>query len=98
MHSINGYVFGNLPLITMHKRRARALVRDGHGHRGRPAHAALARQHRDRERHAHGRRQLLPATMVVADMVPDDVGTWLFHCHVNDHILAGMLTRYKVLA
>lgn len=21
---------------------------------------------------------------------------WLFHCHVNDHIAAGMLTRYKV--
>jgi len=26
------------------------------------------------------------------------VGTWLFHCHVNDHIRAGMLTRYTVLA
>jgi FtsP/CotA-like multicopper oxidase with cupredoxin domain len=26
------------------------------------------------------------------------VGIWLFHCHVNDHIRAGMLTRYKVLA
>ena len=37
-----------------------------------------------------------PATMVVADMVPDDPGTWLFHCHVNDHIPAGMLTRYQV--
>ena len=40
---------------------------------------------------------LLPASMVVADMKPDDVGTWLFHCHVNDHIRAGMLTRYQVL-
>jgi FtsP/CotA-like multicopper oxidase with cupredoxin domain len=29
-------------------------------------------------------------------MVPDDPGIWLFHCHVNDHIRAGMLTRYKV--
>jgi hephaestin len=41
---------------------------------------------------------LLPATMVVADMVPDDVGTWLLHCHVGDHITAGMVTRYRVLA
>ena len=40
---------------------------------------------------------LLPASMVVADMVPDNPGTWLFHCHVNDHIAAGMLTRYRVL-
>jgi hypothetical protein len=40
---------------------------------------------------------LLPASMVVVDMVPDIVGIWLFHCHVNDHIRAGMLTRYRVL-
>jgi manganese oxidase len=39
---------------------------------------------------------LLPASMVVADMVPDDPGTWLFHCHVADHIRAGMQTRYRV--
>jgi hephaestin len=39
---------------------------------------------------------LLPASMIVADMVPDDPGTWLFHCHVHDHITAGMMTRYRV--
>ena len=39
---------------------------------------------------------LLPASTVVTDMVPDDPGIWLFHCHVNDHIRAGMLTRYEV--
>jgi hypothetical protein len=40
---------------------------------------------------------LLPATMTIADMTPDDPGIWLFHCHVTDHILAGMQTRYQVL-
>jgi FtsP/CotA-like multicopper oxidase with cupredoxin domain len=39
---------------------------------------------------------LLPATMVVADMIPDDPGIWLYHCHVSDHISAGMLARYIV--
>jgi hephaestin len=39
---------------------------------------------------------LLPATMVVADMVPDAIGKWLYHCHVNDHIHAGMSVRYSV--
>jgi FtsP/CotA-like multicopper oxidase with cupredoxin domain len=34
--------------------------------------------------------------MQVADMVPDDVGTWLYHCHVNDHITAGMQALYTV--
>jgi manganese oxidase len=41
---------------------------------------------------------LLPASMVVADMVSDDPGIWEFHCHVADHITASMLTRYQVLA
>lgn len=45
------------------------------------------------------RRRILGSDtgMVVADIVPDNPGTWLFHCHVNDHISAGMLTRYQVL-
>jgi len=34
--------------------------------------------------------------MTVSDMVPDNLGTWLFHCHVGDHILAGTQTRYRV--
>jgi manganese oxidase len=40
--------------------------------------------------------QIMPGMMMVGDMVPDNVGTWLLHCHVNDHILAGMQTRYRV--
>ena len=40
--------------------------------------------------------ELLPGSMMVADMIPDAVGTWLYHCHVNDHIAAGMITRYRV--
>ena len=40
---------------------------------------------------------LMPASMVTADMVPDTPGTWLFHCHVGDHIAAGMQARYRVV-
>jgi hephaestin len=40
--------------------------------------------------------ELLPASLKVADMVPDNPGTWLYHCHVNDHIEAGMLARFTV--
>eukprot|EP00898_Chlorokybus_atmophyticus_P000768 jgi/Chlat1/1692/Chrsp127S01958 len=39
---------------------------------------------------------LLPFTSIVADMVPDNPGMWLYHCHVNDHIKAGMVTKYTV--
>jgi FtsP/CotA-like multicopper oxidase with cupredoxin domain len=98
MHSINGYVFGNEPMITMHR-----------GEHVRWYAMSMGTEVDLHTPHWHGNTvtvngmrmdvvSLLPATMVVADMVPDDIGTWLFHCHVNDHITAGMLTRYTVLA
>jgi hephaestin len=97
MHSINGYVFGNMPMITLHAgQRARWYV------------MSMGTEVDLHTPHWHGNVltvngmrtdvvSLLPATMVVADMVPDDPGTWLYHCHVNDHILAGMQTRYRVV-
>ncbi len=30
------------------------------------------------------------------DMVPDSRGTWMLHCHMDDHMHAGMVTLYKV--
>jgi hypothetical protein len=97
MHSINGYVFGNMPMITMHR-----------GERVRWYVMSMGTEVDLHTPHWHGNTvtvngmrmdtvSLLPASMVVADMVPDDPGTWLFHCHVADHITAGMLTRYRVL-
>ena len=35
--------------------------------------------------------------MATADMVADNPGTWMIHCHVADHIAAGMLTTYTIL-
>ena len=97
MHSINGYVFGNGPMMTMHK-----------GDRVRWYVMSMGTEVDLHTPHWHGNTvtvmgqrmdtvQLLPAGMVVADMQPDDPGIWLFHCHVNDHITAGMLARYQVL-
>ncbi len=39
---------------------------------------------------------LLPASMAMADMIPDAPGTWLCHCHVTDHISVGMQALYTV--
>jgi FtsP/CotA-like multicopper oxidase with cupredoxin domain len=30
--------------------------------------------------------ELMLAGMKVAQMVPDDLGVWFYHCHINDHI------------
>jgi hephaestin len=40
--------------------------------------------------------ELSPAQMLSADMVPDDPGIWLYHCHVSEHMEAGMVSRYEV--
>jgi FtsP/CotA-like multicopper oxidase with cupredoxin domain len=39
---------------------------------------------------------LMTMQMKVADMVPDNSGTWLFHCHVAPHLLAGMQALFTV--
>lgn len=99
MHAINGYVFGNQPLDTLTMKK---------GERVRWYLMGMGTEVDLHTPHWHGNTvtalgmrtdvvNLLPASMVVADMVPDDAGTWLFHCHVNDHITAGMLARYRVL-
>jgi len=96
MHSINGYVFGNMPMMEMEK-----------GEKVRWYAMGMGTEVDLHTPHWHGNTvlnmgmrtdvvDLLPATMIVADMVPDAVGEWLYHCHVNDHIDAGMSVRYSV--
>jgi len=97
MHSINGYVYGNGPVPTVRV-----------GQRVRWYTFSLGTEVDLHTPHWHGNTvttsgmrgdmiDLLPGMMMVSDMVPDDPGTWLFHCHVNDHILAGMQARYRVV-
>lgn len=96
-HTINGRIFGNL---------------DGYearlGKRVRWHVAALGNEQDNHTVHwhgqtvlAHGRRtdvvEVLPASMISVDMVPRSPGNWLLHCHVNDHMLAGMSARWHVL-
>lgn len=51
---------------------------------------------------SEGRRidvvDLQPAGMLEADMEADNPTIWLYHCHVNDHMDAGMVGRYKALS
>jgi hephaestin len=104
MHSINGYVYGNQPL-------GRVPGEDMTVRQGQHVRWYLMSMGTEVDLHtphwhgntvvANGMRtdvvSLLPAQMITADMTPDDPGVWLFHCHVHDHILAGMLTRYRVV-
>lgn len=40
---------------------------------------------------------LFPGTFQTIELFVDHPGTWLLHCHVSDHIHAGMETTYTVL-
>jgi FtsP/CotA-like multicopper oxidase with cupredoxin domain len=39
---------------------------------------------------------LLPAEMHTVDMVAENPGMWMFHCHVESHLASGMYTHYMV--
>jgi hypothetical protein len=36
--------------------------------------------------------------MQTVDMLADNPGTWMFHCHVEDHMEAGMMAVYTIYA
>ena len=94
--TINGYMYGNGPLMTMKKgERVRwYLVSLGGAVDGHTPHwhgnTVIYRGHRTDV------VPLAQAEMETADMVPDDVGIWMYHCHVDEHMVMGMMTRYKV--
>ena len=97
--SVNGYLYGDGPVVTVTQgQRVRwYLLNMGdvgalnfhtpHWH----GNTVLSR----------GTRRdtifLLPLGTETADMVPDAPGLWLFHCHLDDHMEAGMMARYEVL-
>jgi manganese oxidase len=94
--TINGYIYANGPKMTMKKgERVRwYLLTMGEGVNFHTPHW-----------HGnvvvdHGRRTdvllLGPAQMQTVDMVPDDPGTWLYHCHIEEHMDIGMMTLYTV--
>jgi hypothetical protein len=97
LYSINGYIEANLPLLTMRK-----------GEHVRWYLLSNSNEDDVHMAHWHGNTlvwnkmrmdsvSLGPMAMATADMVPDNEGTWLFHCHVNDHFTGGMVGLYEVL-
>lgn len=95
-HTINGRIFGNLPGFEMKR-----------GERVRWHLVALGNEVDNHTVHWHGQTvldqgrrtdvvEIMPASMRSVDMIPRSAGNWLFHCHVSDHMMAGMATRWLV--
>jgi FtsP/CotA-like multicopper oxidase with cupredoxin domain len=93
MQSINGYVYGNMPRPTIREgERVRWYVFSGSGKHTVHWHANTVL--------LRGRRTDMidvgPMMKAVADMVPDNPGIWLLHCHVDTHFKLGMSALYEV--
>lgn len=95
-HSINGYIFGNLPGLVMKQ-----------GAKARWHLLSLGNEKDLHTPHWHGKTvdyqkrhvdviELLPGSMATADMIADNPGTWLLHCHVSDHMENGMMAAYTI--
>ncbi len=96
MHTINGLIFGNVPGLSMKRSERVRWYMMGLGNE-----VDLHTPHwHGQTLLLHGSRtdmvDLLPAMMKTMDMVPDNPGTWLFHCHVNDHLDGGMVALFTV--
>jgi hephaestin len=93
--TLNGFLYGNGPVPTMRVgERVRWYLMSGTGFEFHSPHwhgntVAIGGMRTDVA-------ALLPMGMVVADMVPDNAGVWLFHCHVSNHLRMGMQMRYEV--
>jgi manganese oxidase len=95
-YAINGYIFGNLPGLVMQE-----------GERVRWYLLGMGNEIDLHTPHWHGKVvqygdhhtdviELLPGSMAVADMKADNPGTWLFHCHVAEHMESGMMATYTI--
>jgi hephaestin len=84
-YTINGYMYSNGPIMTM---------RMGFNFHTPHWHGNLVSV---RGQYMDVIPTIGPAQFVTADMVPDMAGTWMFHCHVDDHMKGGMQTMYRVL-
>jgi FtsP/CotA-like multicopper oxidase with cupredoxin domain len=95
--AINGFIYGNAPGLEMNQGERVRWYLFGLGSEG---DFHTAHWHGVRVLDQNQRRtdviELLPASMKVADMVADNPGTWLFHCHVAAHMLEGMFARIIV--
>ncbi|KAK2881550.1 hypothetical protein Q8A67_018818 [Cirrhinus molitorella] len=98
MHSINGYVYGNLPALKVCVGRPVSWHLFGIGNEV-DIHSAYFHGHTLMDRmHRTDVLSLFPATSVTATMIPRTEGKWLLSCQVNDHIQAGMQSFYEVSA
>ncbi|XP_019108749.1 hephaestin-like protein 1 isoform X2 [Larimichthys crocea] len=99
MHGINGKLYGNLHGLVMMRGQKVDWYLLGMGNEVDMHtvhfHAETFTYKTDRV-HRADVFDLFPGTFQTVEMVAGNPGTWLLHCHVTDHIHAGMETTFTI--
>ncbi|XP_061558444.1 ferroxidase HEPHL1 isoform X1 [Phycodurus eques] len=99
MHGINGKLYGNLHGLVMSQGQKVDWYLLGMGNEVDMHtvhfHAETFTYKTDRV-HRADVFDLFPGTFQTVEMVAGNPGTWLLHCHVTDHIHAGMETTFTI--
>ncbi|XP_008290705.1 hephaestin-like protein 1 isoform X2 [Stegastes partitus] len=99
MHGINGKLYGNLHGLVMMQGQKVDWYLLGMGNEVDMHtvhfHAETFTYKTDRI-HRADVFDLFPGTFQTVEMVAGNPGTWLLHCHVTDHIHAGMETTFTI--
>ncbi|XP_053564591.1 ferroxidase HEPHL1 [Bombina bombina] len=99
MHAINGKIYGNLHGLTMAEGEKTNWYLIGLGNEidmhTVHFHAQSFTYKNDKE-HRADVYDLFPGTFQTIELVAGNPGMWLLHCHVADHIHAGMETTFTV--
>lgn len=97
--TINGYLDANGPLLTMRKGEHVRWYLFANPNEEEAWDIHTPHWHGQTATIGHMRMDMVmltPMMSVVADMVPDNPGTWMFHCHMPGHFSAGMRTLFSV--
>ncbi|XP_069831485.1 ceruloplasmin-like [Dendropsophus ebraccatus] len=96
MHSINGYMYGNLPGLSMCENTKVKWYMFGMGNEVDIHSAYFHGQVLTHQRYRVDTISLFPATMIQGTMETQNRGKWLLSCQVNDHLEGGMQAIYEV--
>ncbi len=90
--TINGYLFANTPGLTMKQGDRVRWYTAGLGFHTAHWHANTVRL----DNNSVDVVPLSPAEMHTTDMMAENPGVWMFHCHVEGHLANGMYAHYTV--
>ncbi|XP_076010546.1 ceruloplasmin isoform X1 [Genypterus blacodes] len=96
MHGINGFLYGNLPGLSMCQGNKIYWHLMGLGNEVDIHSVHFHGQILTTQNHHTDTISLFPASSTTASMMADNQGQWLLTCTVNDHLTAGMQAIFEI--